>query len=379
MDNLAQIFSLLDTDQKDYITESDLRTASNLQNNGNIDDIIKLLNIKNSERLTLHQFCQRIHGIHYQEDYSSLDSKQNQYEEIFEGQGETRIKSSNIKHQRESNNTTQEFSDSVLRQIVSLLEDLRNEQDMRKRMENLEYEKSNLLLRLEMSQERADGLEKQLLDTQDVVRSSRKDLITLQRNFEVVSNLADDLKNEKNSLKDKLELLRQEGHANNASLNRQRELLHQDRLAFTHQRIAFDNHTMAIVNLNQSKAASASAASTKAAEQPPTNTGQKCAAVEVAPCCNKSSLKKKVLSDSKKHTFSKPLTQLTVEGQTHDISLLMEESFEIEKDQSGYNKNEESENSIMSHERRGRVTNLFANKAFYIPSPKPNGHLKYQK
>ena len=41
-------------------------------------------------------------------------------------------------------------------------------------MENLEYEKSNLLLRLEMSQERADGLEKQLLDTQDVVRSSRK-------------------------------------------------------------------------------------------------------------------------------------------------------------------------------------------------------------
>ena len=69
-------------------------------------------------------------------------------------------------------------------------------------------------------------------------------MITLQRNFEVISNLADDLKNEKNSLKDKLELLRQEGHANNASLNRQRELLHQDRLAFTHQRIAFDNHTM---------------------------------------------------------------------------------------------------------------------------------------
>ena len=60
-------------------------------------------------------------------------SKQNQYEEIFEGQGEKRIKSSNIKHQRESNNTTQEFSDSVLRQILSLLEDLRNEQDMRKR------------------------------------------------------------------------------------------------------------------------------------------------------------------------------------------------------------------------------------------------------
>ena len=74
MDNLAQIFSLLDTDQKDYITESDLRTASNLQNNGNIDDIIKLLNIKNDERLTLHQFCQRIHGIRdYQEDYSSLE------------------------------------------------------------------------------------------------------------------------------------------------------------------------------------------------------------------------------------------------------------------------------------------------------------------
>ena len=74
MDNLAQIFSLLDTDQKDYITESDLRTASNSQNNGNIDDIIKLLNIKNGERLTLHQFCQRIHGIRdYQEDYSSLE------------------------------------------------------------------------------------------------------------------------------------------------------------------------------------------------------------------------------------------------------------------------------------------------------------------
>ena len=78
----------------------------------------------------------------------------------------------------------------------------------------------------------------------NLLHSNQQDLITLQRNFEVVSNLADDLKNEKNSLKDKLELLRQEGHANNASLNRQRELLHQDRLAFTHQRIAFDNHTM---------------------------------------------------------------------------------------------------------------------------------------
>ena len=44
-----------------------------------------------------------------------------------------------------------------------------------------------------------------------------------------------------------------------------------------------------------------------------------CAAVEAAPSCNKSSLKKKALSDSKKHTFSKPLTQLTVEGQKHDI------------------------------------------------------------
>ena len=44
-----------------------------------------------------------------------------------------------------------------------------------------------------------------------------------------------------------------------------------------------------------------------------------CAAVEAAPSCNKSSLKKKALSDPKKHTFSEPLTQLTVEGQKHDI------------------------------------------------------------
>ena len=90
----------------------------------------------------------------------------------------------------------------------------------------------------------------------NLLHSNQQDLITLQRNFEVISNLADDLKNEKNSLKDKLELLRQEGHANNASLNRQRELLHQDRLAFTQERIAFDN---------QSKAAAAKA----------DNTGQK--------------------------------------------------------------------------------------------------------
>ena len=52
-------------------------------------------------------------------------------------------------------------------------------------------------------------------------------------------------------------------------------------------------------------------------------------------------------------------------------SLLMGESFEIqdvevEKEQSCYSKNEEHENSIMSHERRGRITNLFANKAPYI-------------
>ena len=87
----------------------------------------------------------------------------------------------------------------------------------------------------------------------NLLHSNQQDLITLQRNFEVVSNLVDDLKNEKNSLKDKLELLRQEGHANNASLNRQRELLHQDRLAFTHQRIAFDNHTMVGISQKLSK------------------------------------------------------------------------------------------------------------------------------
>ena len=62
-------------------------------------------------------------------------------------------------------------------------------------------------------------------------------------------------------------------------------------------------------------------------------------------------------------------------------SLLIGESYEIqaveiEKEQSCYSKNEEHENSIMSHERRGRITNLFANKAFYIPSPKPNGASK---
>ena len=51
------------------------------------------------------------------------------------------------------------------------------------------------------------------------------------------------------------------GHANNASLNLQRELLHQDRLAFTLERIAFDN---------QSKAASATAKATEA-----NKTGQK--------------------------------------------------------------------------------------------------------
>ena len=52
------------------------------------------------------------------------------------------------------------------------------------------------------------------------------------------------------------------------------------------------------------------------------------------------------------------------------------QAVEIEKEQSCYSKNEEHENSIMSHERRGRITNLFANKAFYIPSPKPNGASK---
>ena len=85
----------------------------------------------------------------------------------------------------------------------------------------------------------------------------------MQRNFEVISSLVDDLKTEKNSLKHKLDLVTQEGHANNASLNLQRELLHQDRLAFTRERIAFDN---------QSKASAVAAS--KAVEEP-SNNGQK--------------------------------------------------------------------------------------------------------
>ena len=70
MENFKEIFSLIDIENKGYITEKDLRKTSGI--NGNIDDIIKLLNIKKpGEKLTLHQFCQRIHGIHYKENYDS--------------------------------------------------------------------------------------------------------------------------------------------------------------------------------------------------------------------------------------------------------------------------------------------------------------------
>jgi len=147
--------------------------------------------------------------------------------------------------------------------------------------------------------------------------STRKDLNSMQKNFEVVSSLVTDLKSERNSLQYKLDLLTQEGHANNASLNLQRELLHQDRLAFTLERIAFDN---------QSKAASATAKATEA-----NKTGQKSTEVEAAPCCNKSLLIKKAMSYSKKHTLSKPLTRLTAEGQIRtSLNIPHDEVKEIE-------------------------------------------------
>ena len=67
-------------------------------------------------------------------------------------------------------------------------------------------------------------------------------MATLQRNFEVMASLVDDLKAQKAALEYKLVSMTDEAATNNnASLNRQRELLHQDRLAFTLERIAFDN------------------------------------------------------------------------------------------------------------------------------------------
>ena len=119
---------------------------------------------------------------------------------------------------------------------------LGDNQDWSRRLETLEWEKSNLLLRLETASERADGLEKQLHTTEDLLRGSRQDMATLQRNFEVMASLVDDLKAQKAALEYKLVSMTDEAATNNnASLNRQRELLHQDRLAFTLERIAFDN------------------------------------------------------------------------------------------------------------------------------------------
>lgn len=355
MANLEEIFSLIDIENKGYITEKDLRNTGGID--GSIDDIINLLNIKKEgERLTLHQFCQRIHGIHYSPSHYD--------EEIFEGHGEIGTNINQKLHRtNESNLTVSEISDSTLKQIFTLLKELKDEHDMKNRIEILESEKSNLLRRFEITLERADGLEKQLHDTQDLVKSSRQDLITLQRNFETVTSLVADLKSERKSLQYKLDLLTQEGHANTASLDLQRELLHQDRLAFTLERIAFDN---------QSKATAV-----KALEA--ANTGQKCADVEAAPCCNKSSLIKKALSDSKKHTLSNRLTRLTAEGQTRTSS--HDESKEIEDDLTCDEENKE--NSIMSQERRGSIplgaTSHLVKKAFYIPSPRFNRTIRMTK
>ena len=78
-EQLHQIFNLLDSDAKGYITESDLRSASQGHNN-NIEDIIALLNMSPKEKLSFGQFCRRIQLIGHENN-----------EEIFEGNGNSSI------------------------------------------------------------------------------------------------------------------------------------------------------------------------------------------------------------------------------------------------------------------------------------------------
>jgi len=72
-------------------------------------------------------------------------------------------------HSSESKLTVAAVSDSTVKQIFSLLEEMKEEHDMKKRIKNLESEKSHLLHRLEITLERTDGPEKQLLDAQNLV------------------------------------------------------------------------------------------------------------------------------------------------------------------------------------------------------------------
>jgi len=111
----------------------------------------------------------------------------------------------------------------------------------KRRLEAVEWENSCLLHKLEVANDVVDKLEKQLLDKEEILQRKRHDIAALQRNFDFLATLVDDHATEKKRFQQELTSLKEERHANYASLNHQRELLHNDRLAFTLERIAFDN------------------------------------------------------------------------------------------------------------------------------------------
>ena len=71
---------------------------------------------------------------------SQINKQNGQNEEIFEGHGETKTDTYfNKRKQNETSDDKKGISESILIQILSLLEDLKDEQNMRKRYLLLSY------------------------------------------------------------------------------------------------------------------------------------------------------------------------------------------------------------------------------------------------
>ena len=271
MDNeLAMIFNLIDKDKKGFITEADLRNSSTEALG---EEIIRLMHFRGGggeeECIYFDQFCSKIREIRG----GATDAAK---ETCFEGQGESQLTflkaGSNPFYLRKKKAAAfptrydDEATKELLKLILSRLNDI---EDLRKsdletseasrrikhldyqnemsskcdkrQLEAVEWEKSSLLQKLEVANDRVYDLEKQLIDKENLVQRKRHDMTSLQRHFDVLAKLVEDTVAEKNSLVQEMTSLKEKEYANHASLNNQRELLHKDRVAFTLERIAFDN------------------------------------------------------------------------------------------------------------------------------------------
>ena len=257
MDNLKAVFDTIDQGRRGFITEADLRLISN--ENQDIDQIVSLLNLGPRDSLNFDQFRSKIRRIFNHDD------------EVYEGVSYNEVdfekaRSSPLIRKKKASGSPDlggrrgyEEVINLLKQVLCRLEDNppsgkrwpqhdEEEEVLKRRLEAVEVEKQAVQLRLDLASDRNEALEKQLVSKEADLKRARQDLINLTANFEAIVHVVEGLKATlKSELMEAKSMASKTSYNNSreaeaASLQKEREWLAQEKLAFSLERIAFDSY-----------------------------------------------------------------------------------------------------------------------------------------